>query len=93
MRFFTHGFVGRVLAILLAVLIASMGCIPSPPLEPTSGAPEYQTLNLIPVPGGVLVMNAEGEVLGAAGVTGDTSENDATAAIAGIEAAGFSAQA
>lgn len=47
----------------------------------------------VPVQGGVLVRDAKGAVLGAVGVTGDTSENDATAAIAGIEAAGLTAQA
>ena len=45
----------------------------------------------IPVPGGVLVKNRKGEIIGAVGVTGDTSENDEIAAIAGIEAAGFEA--
>ncbi|MGD9797973.1 MAG: heme-binding protein, partial [Acidimicrobiia bacterium] len=45
---------------------------------------------LIPVPGGVLVTTGEGgEVVGAVGVTGDTSDNDERAAVAGIEAAGF----
>jgi uncharacterized protein GlcG (DUF336 family) len=34
-----------------------------------------------------------GAVIGAVGVTGDTSDNDATVAVAGIEAAGFSALA
>lgn len=48
---------------------------------------------VVPVPGGVLVRNRKGEVLGAVGVTGDTSDNDAAAAIAGIEAAGFAAEA
>jgi uncharacterized protein GlcG (DUF336 family) len=47
---------------------------------------------LVPVPGGVLVRDAEGVLLGAVGVTGDTSENDESAAVAGIEAAGLSAQ-
>jgi uncharacterized protein GlcG (DUF336 family) len=47
---------------------------------------------LVPVPGGVLVRGAEGTLLGAVGVTGDTSENDEAAAIAGIEAAGLTAQ-
>jgi uncharacterized protein GlcG (DUF336 family) len=46
---------------------------------------------VVPVPGGVLVLR-EGVVLGAVGVTGDTSENDAAVAVAGIEAAGFAAQ-
>ena len=44
---------------------------------------------VVPVPGGVLVKDKRGKVLGAVGVTGDTSDNDATAAIAGIEAAGL----
>lgn len=42
-----------------------------------------------PVPGGVLVKNKKGDIIGAVGVTGDTSENDANAAIAGIESAGY----
>ncbi len=48
---------------------------------------------VVPVPGGVLVKDASGAVLGAVGVTGDTSENDAEAAVAGIAAAGFEALA
>lgn len=44
---------------------------------------------LVPVPGGVLVRGATGDVIGAVGVTGDTSDNDAAAATAGIEAAGL----
>ena len=44
---------------------------------------------VVPVPGGVLVRDETGEVIGAVGVTGDTSDNDATAAMAGIEAVGF----
>lgn len=42
---------------------------------------------VIPVPGGVLLRSAKGVVIGAVGVTGDTSDNDAIAAMAGIEAA------
>lgn len=42
---------------------------------------------LIPVPGGVLVKNAAGAVVGAVGVSGDTSDNDEAAALAGIAAA------
>lgn len=41
----------------------------------------------VPVQGGVLVRDGKGAVIGAVGVTGDTSENDAAAAVAGIEAA------
>ena len=47
---------------------------------------------VVPVPGGVLVKK-DGAVVGAVGVTGDTSDNDAEAAVAGIDAAGFEAQA
>lgn len=47
----------------------------------------------IPLPGGVLVLDKKGTVMGAVGVTGDTSENDALCAIAGIEAATFLAEA
>lgn len=46
---------------------------------------------LVPVPGGVLMRDAGGEVIGAVGVSGDTSDNDEAVAIAGIEAAGFAA--
>ena len=46
---------------------------------------------VIPVPGGVLVKDRKGAIIGAVGVTGDTSDNDAIAAEAGIVAAGFEA--
>lgn len=48
---------------------------------------------VVPVPGGVLVRDSRERVLGAVGVTGDTSDNDAEAAVAGIVAAGLSAEA
>jgi uncharacterized protein GlcG (DUF336 family) len=44
---------------------------------------------IIPVPGGVLIKSVEGQILGAVGVSGDTSDNDELAAIAGIQAAGL----
>ena len=47
---------------------------------------------LVPVPGGVLVKDAAGTVVGCVGVSGDTSDNDELAAIAGIESAGLVAQ-
>ena len=47
---------------------------------------------LVPVPGGVLVRDADGVLLGAVGVTGDTSDNDEAAAVAGIERAGLTAE-
>jgi uncharacterized protein GlcG (DUF336 family) len=42
---------------------------------------------LVPVPGGVLVKDAHGTVVGCVGVSGDTSDHDELAAIAGIESA------
>lgn len=45
---------------------------------------------LVPVPGGVLILNGN-DIVGAVGVTGDTSDNDEACAIAAIEAAGFEA--
>jgi uncharacterized protein GlcG (DUF336 family) len=44
---------------------------------------------IVPVPGGVLVKDGNGETLGAVGITGDTSDNDEACAVAGIEAAGL----
>jgi uncharacterized protein GlcG (DUF336 family) len=48
---------------------------------------------LVPVPGGVLMHDAGGALVGAVGVSGDTSDNDEICAIAGIEAAGLKANA
>jgi uncharacterized protein GlcG (DUF336 family) len=44
---------------------------------------------LVPVPGGVLVQTADGELVGAVGITGDSSDNDEAAAVDAIEAAGL----
>ena len=44
---------------------------------------------LIPVPGGVLVKDEAGTVVGCVGVSGDTSDNDELAAISGIKSASF----
>lgn len=44
---------------------------------------------LVPVPGGVLVKDKDGNTLGAVGVTGDISDNDEICAVAGIKAAGL----
>jgi uncharacterized protein GlcG (DUF336 family) len=43
----------------------------------------------VPVPGGVLIKDAQGQTLGSVGVSGDTSDNDEIAAAGGIEAAGL----
>lgn len=47
---------------------------------------------ILPVPGGVLINDRRGRLLGAVGISGDTADNDETAAAAGIEAAGYTAQ-
>jgi uncharacterized protein GlcG (DUF336 family) len=44
---------------------------------------------IVPVPGGVLIRDANGGLLGAIGVSGDTSDNDETCALAGIAAVGL----
>lgn len=43
----------------------------------------------IPVPGGVLIRNRDNHVVGAVGISGDTSEKDEYCAIAGVNAAGL----
>jgi uncharacterized protein GlcG (DUF336 family) len=47
---------------------------------------------IVPVAGGVIVVDGTGTLLGAVGITGDTSDNDEACALAGIEAAGLNAQ-
>ena len=47
---------------------------------------------LIPVPGGVLVMDKNEYVIGAVGISGDTSEKDEYCAIAAIQHAGLSSE-
>ena len=44
---------------------------------------------LVPVPGGVLINDGSGTLIGAVGVSGDTSDNDEICAVAGIAAAGL----
>ena len=44
---------------------------------------------VIPVAGGVLIRNAEGVVLGAIGISGDTSDNDERCALLAIAKAGL----
>jgi uncharacterized protein GlcG (DUF336 family) len=45
--------------------------------------------SLVPVPGGVLILDGAGAQIGAIGISGDTSDNDEAAALAGLEAAGL----
>jgi uncharacterized protein GlcG (DUF336 family) len=47
---------------------------------------------VLPVAGGVIVKGADGLAIGAVGVTGDTSDNDELAVLAGIAAAGLTPQ-
>lgn len=47
---------------------------------------------MVPVPGGVLIRDASGTLLGAVGISGDTSDNDEICAVAGITAAGLQAE-
>jgi uncharacterized protein GlcG (DUF336 family) len=47
---------------------------------------------MVPVPSGVLIRDSGGALLGAVGISGDTSDNDEMCAVAGIEAAGLRAQ-
>jgi len=44
---------------------------------------------MVPVPGGVLIRAASGEIIGSIGISGDTSDNDETCAVFGIKAAGL----
>ncbi len=46
---------------------------------------------LIPGPGGVLIRDSEGRIVGAVGISGDTGDNDELCAVAGIESVGLSA--
>jgi uncharacterized protein GlcG (DUF336 family) len=56
-----------------------------------AGVSDVSGGKVLPVVGGVLIRDASGAIVGAVGISGDTSDNDETAAIAGIEAAGFTA--
>ncbi len=47
---------------------------------------------LIPTPGGVLIKDKEGRIVGAVGSSGDEADADEACAIAGIRAAGFESE-
>jgi uncharacterized protein GlcG (DUF336 family) len=49
--------------------------------------------NLVPAPGGVLIRDERGEVIGAIGITGDTSDIDEQCAIIAVESVGLKADA
>ena len=44
---------------------------------------------MVPSPGGVLILDADGHVLGAVGISGDVGDNDEIAALAGIAKVGL----
>ena len=46
---------------------------------------------VVPLAGGVLIRDGNGQIIGAVGVSGDASEQDELAAVAGINAAGLQA--
>lgn len=50
---------------------------------------QLRDVNMVAVAGGVLMLKADKTVVGAVGISGDTSDNDEKAAVAAIEAAGF----
>ena len=46
---------------------------------------------MVPAAGGVLIRNAAGTIVGAVGISGDSSDNDELCAVAGFEKAGLAA--
>ena len=44
---------------------------------------------MVPVPGGVLIRSEKGDILGAVGITGDTSDRDEECAVFGVAASGL----
>jgi len=53
---------------------------------------QLSAVDMVPIPGGVLMRCEAGEIAGAVGISGDTSEHDEEAAVAGIKAAGLVAE-
>lgn len=56
-----------------------------------AGVSDVSGSKVLPVVGGVLIRDDAGAIVGAVGISGDSSDNDEAAAIAGIEAAGLTA--
>ena len=66
--------------------------------ERAANTPQFFTMlaaasggRIVTNPGGVLIRDGGGDVVGAVGISGDTSDKDEACAIAGIEAAGLKA--
>lgn len=64
--------------------------------EKMSGRPNFLTAiaaasggRVVPVPSGVLIKDGDGKVIGAVGISGDTSEKDEYAAVNAVKAAGL----
>lgn len=72
------GFGGRELALRAAKMPAFFGA-----LSDLSGG------QMLPVPGGVLIRDHAQNLLGAIGVSGDTSDHDELCAVAAVQAAGL----
>jgi uncharacterized protein GlcG (DUF336 family) len=56
-----------------------------------SGVAAASDGRFIPVPGGVLIRDSGGGIIGAVGISGDASDKDEYCAIAGVKAAGLAA--
>jgi uncharacterized protein GlcG (DUF336 family) len=66
--------------------------------ERAANTPQFFTMlaaasggRMICNPAGVLIRDADGDIIGAVGISGDTADNDEICAIAGVEAAGLKA--
>jgi uncharacterized protein GlcG (DUF336 family) len=66
--------------------------------ERAANTPQFFTMlatasggRIVTNPGGVLIRDAGGDIIGAVGISGDTSDKDEACAVAGIEAAGLKA--
>src|SRR5262249_18293091 len=67
--------------------------------ERAASTPQFFTMlaaasggRIVTNPGGVLIRDGNGNLLGACGISGDTSDKDEMCAVAGIEAAGLKAE-
>jgi uncharacterized protein GlcG (DUF336 family) len=66
--------------------------------ERAQATPQFFTMlaaasggRMVTNPGGILIKDGAGEIIGAVGVSGDTADNDEICGVAGIEAAGLKA--
>jgi uncharacterized protein GlcG (DUF336 family) len=64
--------------------------------ERAAATPQFFTMlaaasggRMICNPGGILIRDGAGDVIGAVGISGDTADNDEICGVAGIEAAGL----